>query len=79
MYSLLRGKGAPHRLAREIPALAVSVVIAELFYHFHSFSLECLAFLSTWLVLSVAIHAVFPVTEPEARAKEPREKTAGVD
>ena len=70
MYSLLRGKDAPHRLAREVPALGASVVIAELFYHFHSFSLECLAFLGTWLVLSVAIHAVFPV-------RDAREKAAG--
>jgi hypothetical protein len=35
----------------EIPAFAVSLAIAELFYKFHSFSLECLAFLATWCAL----------------------------
>jgi hypothetical protein len=31
--------------------VAGSIVIAELFYKFHSFALECLAFLATWYVL----------------------------
>ena len=33
------------RLLGFIPAL----VVTEMFYKFHSFSLECLAFLATWL------------------------------
>jgi hypothetical protein len=31
----------------------VAFLIAEFFYKFHSFTLECLAFLATWFVLSV--------------------------
>jgi len=29
-----------------------SMVIAEFFYKFHSFTLECVAFLATWYALS---------------------------
>jgi hypothetical protein len=37
------------RLAYEqVPALAAAWIIAELFYKFHSFSLEAAAFLVTW-------------------------------
>ena len=37
------------RLLGFIPAL----VLTEMFYKFHSFSLECMAFLATWLLLDV--------------------------
>ena len=49
MYSLVRLM-SPGRLLREqVPALAISFVIAELFYKFHSFTLETLAFLAPWV------------------------------
>jgi len=35
-------------LVGQAPALGVSLVCAELFYKFHSFTLECAAFLVTW-------------------------------
>jgi hypothetical protein len=60
MYSLIRGEDVSGRLAREVPALASSVVIAELFYKFHSFSLECIAFLATWFAISAVVHAIAP-------------------
>jgi hypothetical protein len=40
------------------PALAASMIIAELFYKFHSFTLECLAFLATWYVLHLPLAAI---------------------
>lgn len=40
-------------LAPWLPAGAISLVIAENFYKFHSFTLECLAFLATAAVLRV--------------------------
>jgi hypothetical protein len=52
MYSYVKHVGIPAFLVREAPAFAVAFVIAELFYKFRSFSLECLAFLATWYVLS---------------------------
>jgi hypothetical protein len=58
MYSLVRNSGAREVSLIELPSLAAAVVIAELFYKFHSFSLECLAFLATWFVLSAGLHLV---------------------
>jgi hypothetical protein len=33
--------------------------IAEFFYKFHSFALECLAFLATWLVIDLVLELFF--------------------
>lgn len=55
MFTLLRYVTARELLAQQIPALTGSLVIAESFYKFHSFVLECLAFLITWYVLDAVI------------------------
>lgn len=52
MYSLIDRLGFRDAAAKEAPALLIAFVIAELFYKFHSFALECVAFLATWLILS---------------------------
>ena len=52
MYTYVKDVGVPAFLLREAPAFGASFLIAELFYKFHSFTLECLAFLATWYVLS---------------------------
>ena len=52
MYSLVRTVARRDLLLQHAPAFAVSMVIAELFYKFHSFTLECAAFLVTWYGLS---------------------------
>ena len=58
MYTLLRTLSPRLLLAEQLPALSLAWVVAELFYKFHSFSLECAAFLLTWFafdgVLQVA-------------------------
>ena len=54
MYTLLRSAELRRELFPEVPALAFAVVLAEAFYKFHSFALECVAFLATWLVTSYA-------------------------
>jgi hypothetical protein len=51
MHSLLTTIGLRQLLAAEAPALAGSFLMAEAFYKFHSFTLECLAFLATWYAL----------------------------
>lgn len=51
MYSLIRALPARQLVLQQVPALAASLLIAELFYKFHSFTLECVAFLATWFVL----------------------------
>ena len=51
MFELLRSSTLRQLLARQAPALAISLIVAELFYKFGSFTLECLGFLATWFVL----------------------------
>ena len=52
MYSLISRIGLIGTAKNELLPLLLSVVAAEALYKFHSFSLECLAFLATWYVLS---------------------------
>ena len=55
MFSLLH-KVPPKTIALEYaPPLGASLVIAELFFKFQSFSLECVAFLVTWYVLDTLL------------------------
>ncbi len=56
MYTLIRSVPLRQLLLQQVPSLAISLVIAELFYKFHSFTLECAAFLATWYVIDVAIY-----------------------
>ena len=51
MFELIRSVPLRQLLARQVPALAGSLLIAEFFYKFGSFTLECLGFLATWFVL----------------------------
>lgn len=37
------------------PSAAVAIIVAEWLYKFHSFTLECLAFLVTWYVADIAL------------------------
>jgi hypothetical protein len=48
MFTLLRLLPLRLLLIEQLPALSVAWLVAELFYKFHSFSLECAAFLLTW-------------------------------
>jgi hypothetical protein len=41
-------------------ALVLSLFIAELFYKFHSFTLEAVAFLATWYVLGAIAERLRP-------------------
>lgn len=56
MYTLIRSIPRRQLLLEQIPVLATSFVIAELFYKFGSFALECIAFLATWLVIDALVH-----------------------
>ena len=48
--------------------MALSIGIAELFYKFHSFTLECLAFLATWYLVDLLIGLVFKLFSPNRTA-----------
>jgi hypothetical protein len=58
VFQLIRSMTARQLLVRQVPAFSISLVIAELFYKFHSFTLECAAFLATWFVLDGITQAV---------------------
>ena len=54
MYTLIRLLSFRQLLLGQLPALSLSFLIAELFYKFHSFTLECLAFLATWYMIDLS-------------------------
>ena len=58
MYSLIRSMPLGRLLLEQLPAVVLSFVIAELFYKFHSFTLECMAFLATWFVIDALVTGV---------------------
>jgi len=58
MFELLRSSPLRQLLGRQAPALVISLVVAEMFYKFGSFTLECLGFLATWLVLDAFLALV---------------------
>jgi len=66
MYTLIRTLSGRNLLTRQLPVLTISVVLAELFYKFHSFSLEAGAFLLTWFALDFILQAVLPARDPAA-------------
>ena len=58
MFTLAKLLPLRQLLAEQVPAITASFLIAEVFYKFHSFTLECLAFLATWSVLDGLINLV---------------------
>lgn len=50
MHAALRN--VPDYLIRDLPPFAAAMGIAEVFYKFGSFTLECLAFLASWYALA---------------------------
>ena len=52
MFSLIRDLGIGVALKQEALPFLVAFLIAEFLFKFKSFTLECLAFLATWFVLS---------------------------
>ena len=55
MYRLLSSLSAGELVTRQAPVFLTAFVIAELFYKFHSFTLECGAFLATWFVIDAGV------------------------
>ena len=58
MFTLLRVLSVKRIFTEQFPALAGAWVVAELFYKFHSFSLEAAAFLATWFAFDWLIQLV---------------------
>jgi hypothetical protein len=54
MWTLVTRLTARELLTEQLPAMSAAWLIAEWFYKFHSFTLECAAFLATWAVFDRA-------------------------
>lgn len=54
MYQLLTSLSRSDLLAQQLPTFVMAFAMAEMFYKFHSFTLETAAFLGTWFVLDWA-------------------------
>lgn len=59
MYTFIHSFPVRSFLLEQAPTIVISMVIAELFFKFQSFTLECLAFLGTWYVLDAARKYLF--------------------
>jgi hypothetical protein len=67
MYTLAKLLPIRQLLAEQVPAITASFIIAELFFKFHSFTLECLAFMATWSILDATISLVRSKVDNRAR------------
>jgi hypothetical protein len=61
MYLLLKNAGLKKFLTGELPSLSLSLILAEVFYKFVSFLLECGAFLATWYFISLCFNTLLTV------------------
>lgn len=59
MFSLVKDLGVQVALKQEALPFVIAFLIAEVLFKFKSFTLECLAFLATWFVLSFIQSLVF--------------------
>ena len=55
MYTFLKYIISQKLVVEQLPIFLVSMFIAESAYKFHSFALECLAFLATWFTLDIVV------------------------
>lgn len=67
MYLLARDLKNRRTLGREAPSGLLAMVIAEFFFKFHSFTLECLAFLGTWVAISFVVSSIVAIIGRRAR------------
>jgi len=59
MFSLVKDLGIQVALRHEAIPFIVAFVISEFFFKFKSFTIECLAFMVTWFVLSWMFSLIF--------------------
>lgn len=60
MFKLIHDHSTSELIRQQFPVFAVSFLIAEFFYKFGSFALECVAFLVTWYVLDAVMQWLRP-------------------
>ncbi|MEZ4431064.1 MAG: hypothetical protein R3F65_01540 [bacterium] len=63
MFTLLRVLPARRLALEQAPAIALAWLLAEVFYKFHSFTLECAAFLATWFAFDAIFQGIRALAE----------------
>lgn len=58
MYQLLTRTSSGELFKIQLPVLIAALVVAEVFYKFGSFTLECVAFLATWFIFDAIAAAI---------------------
>jgi hypothetical protein len=59
-------------LVRQAPILTSSLVIAEAFYKWHSFTLEALGFLATWAAIDAVVEGLIRIVRKPVSLTAPR-------
>ncbi len=74
MYTLYKLLPMQRLLREQLPAMLAAWFIAETFYKFHSFTLECVAFLATWFVfdalVTLIVRRFFNTASPNADSSQ---------
>ena len=65
MYALIHSLTGRRMFIEQLCVFVASLAIAEMFYKFHSFTLECVAFLATWYVLELTVNRVRALLPPK--------------
>lgn len=60
MYSLVKSLSTRQLASTQLPSLVGALLVAEFFYKFHSFTLECVAFLATWALFDFLLSKLAP-------------------
>ena len=55
MLEFIRSLNRNGTLVYQLPSMTAAFLIAENFYKFRSFALECLAFMATWYAIDLAV------------------------
>jgi hypothetical protein len=66
MYTLLTMISPRRIVFEQLPPLALAWMCAEIFFKFHSFTLECAAFLLTWFVIDALIQSLLKTKNKES-------------
>jgi hypothetical protein len=71
MYTLIRTLPLQRLLIEQGIPFGIAFIVAELFYKFHSFTLECLAFLATWFILDFVVQVIRARLMPNTVSHQP--------
>ncbi len=69
MYTLVKTVPLRQLAKTEVLPFGIAFVVAELFYKFHSFALESLAFLATWFVISWLANEIGNLLQGKSKSK----------